>query len=146
MLRLSTAKISDGMLLENLTDGKIVEASEWNDVMDNIKNAINTNAEALLSTGITAIPFVVSPYQHTNTKLWTTNGNYFSVTLYKADYRIDGPKSIKTYLIASIRSDGSPTKVLEEVQNNIEYNNDDSITIHSKSNAPILITIQGVGV
>ena len=146
MLRLSTTKISDGVLLENLEDGKIVEAEEWNSVMQNIKNAVNTNADALLNVGIVAIPIVVSSNtQYPNTKTWTASGNYFSVTLSKTDYQVDGPKSIRTYLIAGIQSDGSPTNILEEVQNSIKYSGN-NLTVSSKSNAPILIIIQGVGV
>ena len=146
MSKQQISKIFEGDLLEYLEDGKIIEAAEWKAVMQKIKDTVNANADFVFDSGVAAVQIVVSPYAHTNTKIWQDSvDHYFLVILTKTDYKIDGPKNIKTYLIDNIQSNGSPGNILEEVQNSIKYSNG-NIFISSKSNDPILIIIQGVGV
>lgn len=139
-------KIKNGYLLEYLKDGEIIEAAEWNAVMQTIKDTVNANADFVYDSGVAAVQIVVSPNAHTDNKIWEySDDHYFLVKLTKTDYEIDGPKNIKTYLIDFIQEDGNPGPILEEVQNSIKYSDGD-IFISSKSNDPILIIIQGVGV
>ena len=149
MAKSQVVKISDGALLENLEDGKIVDAEEWNSVMQTIKETVNENARTLFDAGVSAIQIIVSPNStsYSNVKTWVPAGNYYSVTLTADDYKIQGPKNIKTYLIQNIQSNGDPGNILEEVQNNIKYDpNNSTVTISSRTNLLTLVIIQGVGV
>lgn len=141
-MALAIIKIADNSLLENSPEGYIIEHTEWNEVMQVIKETINSNADVLAKATIVSQRFKIGPSAGLGyDKAWAVaaNGEYYVIL----NIGSSDAKNIKTYNIELLGNSAENVQIKSEVYNTVIYNDDNTITIKTRNNVPTLVTVQG---
>jgi hypothetical protein len=124
-------KIIDGALLENSTDGDIIEAKEWNTVMSNIKDTVNNHADVLNET---KPPVHVINLASTSWLNAETYGYPYYYNISRTTYELP-----ETYMLLTFNENGEQVQVSSMLSSDKEY-----IRLESRKRAPLKVLIQGV--
>lgn len=129
----SVVFIKDGDLLEHGKDEDIIDASEWNQVMQRLKEVINKNAKTLQSVDNTIVTGEIHQAGSSYTPQWYSDAN--DKHLYSATISNHGIGSQLTVHLYTVDGDQVYCKV------KINANND--ITVYSRVNEKLKYVIEG---
>ena len=129
-------KIIDDALLENSTDGDIIEAKEWNTVMSNIKAAINNHADVLNETKppVHLINIPANAWRSpANTSPNITRAPYY-YNIVREDFALP-----ETYMLVAFNEYNEQVLIQSELDDTKAL-----IRLRSRKRVPLKVLIQGV--
>lgn len=131
-------QIKDNTLLENLPEGHIVTAIEWNSVMNTLKAVINNNAKVSQQTGNLYKEFYIHPANSGRELQWIKDpGSQDYESLYYV--RIEQSKHniiSDTFIVHTYDDDGN------QVFTKVFVDNTNAIVMFSRINTTVRVTVE----